>query len=71
MDRNYDSLEAAKQALEDESVIDHLVQLFPIEPSPAEVVESERQPVPPTGFCDQIRRTEPRSHDLRTMLRGD
>jgi hypothetical protein len=71
MDQDYDSPEAAKQALEDQSVIDHLVQSFPIESSASEVIAAERQPVPPTDFCEQIRRTEPHSYDQRTMLRGD
>jgi len=71
MDQGYDSREAAKQALEDQSVIDHLLQSFPIEPSLPEVIKLELEPVPPTEFCEQIRRTEPHSHDQRTMLRGD
>jgi hypothetical protein len=71
MDRDYESPDAAKQALEDQSVIDHLVQSFPIEQAAKPTIEPERQPVPPTEFCEQIRRTEPHSHDQRTMLRGD
>jgi len=71
MGQEYNSLEAARQAAEDRVIIDHLIQSFPIAAAPSDAVEAPPEPVPPSEFCEQIRRTDARNYDPRALLRGD
>jgi hypothetical protein len=71
MGQAHASSEDARQAADDRVIIDHLVQIFPIATAPSDAVEASPEPVAPSEFCEQIRRTDVRNYDPRALLRGD
>ena len=71
MGQAYASREDARQAADDSVIIDHLVQICPIATAASDAVEAPPEPVAPSEFCEQIRRTDVRNYDPRALLRGD
>jgi len=79
-DRDMKSATTEKQALEDASVIDHLVRMF-ADPVMSPVAEFQENPVqaeeesyrlPPTAVYDHIRKAGVRrDNDLRALLLGE
>lgn len=79
-DRALEFATTEKQALEDASVIDHLVRVFadPVMSPAAEIQENQAQAeeesyrLPPTAAYDQIRKAGIRREDgLRALLLGE
>jgi len=79
-DRDFELATTEKQALEDASVIDHLIRVFadPVMSPPDESheiqmpVDDEPYRLPPTAVYDQIRKAGIRRDDgLRALLLGE
>ncbi len=79
-DRDLGVAMTEKQALEDASVIDHLVRVFadpvmsPLDETHENQVQGEEEPyrLPPTAIYDQIRKAGVRRDDgLRAQLIGE